>query len=118
MSDYEDNRVMIPYSATGISILGRFIFMYLLYTKRSTNIFSLIFCYLNLFSSSLWIVYSVDIQNRPLLIRSSIDIALFAFSCGYIMYNRKYHGLEREEERKEIENKKQEEKKEIEEGQE
>lgn len=96
--------VLIPYSATGISILGRFIFMYLLYTKRSTNIYSLIFCYLNLVSSSLWIVYSVDIENQPLLVRSSIDIALFVLSSSYIMYNRKYYRLEREE-RKEIERK-------------
>jgi lipid-A-disaccharide synthase-like uncharacterized protein len=105
--------VLVPYSATGISILGRFIFMYLLYTKRSTNIYSLIFCYLNLVSSSLWIVYSVDIENQPLLVRSSIDIALFVLSSSYIMYNRKYYRLEREEERKEIE-KKEIEKKEIE----
>ena len=98
-------RVLVPYSATGISILGRFIFMYLLYTKRSTNIYSLIFCYLNLVSSSLWIVYSLDIENQPVLVRSSIDIALFVLSSSYIMYNRKYYRLEREEEMKEIEKK-------------
>ena len=94
---------IIPYSATGISILGRFIFMYLLYTKRSTNIYSLIFCYLNLVSSSLWVVYSLDIENQPLTIRSSIDIVLFVFSTSYIIYNRKYYKLEREE-MKQIEN--------------
>ena len=94
---------IIPYSATGISILGRFIFMYLLYTKRSTNIYSLIFCYLNLVSSSLWVVYSMNIENQPLTIRSSIDIVLFVFSTSYITYNRKYYTLEREE-MKQIEN--------------
>jgi hypothetical protein len=58
-----------------------------------------------LVSSSLWIVYSVDIENQPLLVRSSIDIALFVLSSSYIMYNRKYYRLEREEEMKEIEKK-------------
>ena len=42
-------------TATVISISGRFIFMYLLYTKKSTNPYSLIF---SIISSSLWIIYS------------------------------------------------------------
>jgi hypothetical protein len=42
-------------TATVISISGRFIFMYLLYTKKSTNPYSLIF---SIISSSLWITYS------------------------------------------------------------
>ena len=85
-----NDSVIIPYSATVISIMGRFIFIHLLYTKKSTNIYSLIFCYLNLISSSLWIIYSLDIHNQPLLVRSSIDIGLFAFSSCYILHNRNF----------------------------
>lgn len=93
---YKKNRnEIIPYSATAISIMGRFIFIYLLYTKKSTNIYSLIFCYLNLISSSLWIVYSLDIDNEPLMVRSTIDIGLFTFSSLYVLYNRTYY-LEKE----------------------
>lgn len=93
---YKNNRSeIIPYSATAISIMGRFIFIYLLYTKKSTNIYSLIFCYLNLISSSLWIVYSLDIDNQPLMVRSTIDIGLFVFSSSYILYNRSYRLTEK-----------------------
>jgi len=50
--------LVTAYSATVISISGRFIFMYLLYTKKSTNPYSLIFSIINIISSSLWITYS------------------------------------------------------------
>lgn len=79
---------IIPYSATGISIVARFIFMYLLYTKKSTNIYSLIFCILNIISSSLWINYSIVVSDLPITVRGSSDLFLFAISCAYIMYNR------------------------------
>jgi lipid-A-disaccharide synthase-like uncharacterized protein len=82
------NELLIAYSATFISISGRFIFMYLLYTKKSTNIYSLIFSIMNMFSSSLWITYSQMILDTPLLIRGSSDLLLFSISTVYIISNR------------------------------
>jgi hypothetical protein len=46
------NELVIAYSATMISVSGRFIFMYLLYTKKSTNPYSLVFSIINIVSSS------------------------------------------------------------------
>jgi hypothetical protein len=82
------NELVIAYSATVISISARFIFMYLLYTKKSTNIYSLLFSIMNIVSSSLWITYSKLILDMPLLIRGSSDLILFSISASYIMYNR------------------------------
>lgn len=79
---------VVPYSATGISIIARFIFMYLLYTKKSTNTYSLIFCILNIISSSLWINYSIIVSDLPIIVRGSSDLFLFTISCIYILYNR------------------------------
>lgn len=81
------NELIIAYSATGISLTGRFIFMYLLYTKKSTNPYSLIFSILNMVSSSLWITYSQLISDMPLLIRGSSDLLLFSISAAYILFN-------------------------------
>ena len=36
----------LPYTATSISVVGRFIFMFLLYKNKSTNSLSLLFCIL------------------------------------------------------------------------
>lgn len=82
------NELIIAYSATVISVSGRFIFMYLLYTKKSTNIYSLVFSIMNMVSSSLWITYSEMISDMPLLIRGSSDLLLFSISTAYIMSNR------------------------------
>ncbi len=82
------NELVIAYSATVISISGRFIFMYLLYTKKSTNPYSLLFSIMNIVSSSLWITYGQMISDMPLLIRGSSDLLLFSISTIYIMYNR------------------------------
>ena len=71
-----------------ISISGRFIFMYLLYSKKSTNPFSLVFSVINIISSSLWITYSQMTSDMPLLIRGSADLVLFIISAVYITYNR------------------------------
>ena len=46
------NELTIAYFATGVSVSGRFIFMYLLYTKKSTNPYSLVFSTMNIVSSS------------------------------------------------------------------
>jgi len=80
--------LVTAYSATVISISGRFIFMYLLYTKKSTNPYSLIFSIINIISSSLWITYSQMKSDIPLLVRGSSDLLLFLISTIYIMYNR------------------------------
>jgi lipid-A-disaccharide synthase-like uncharacterized protein len=81
------NELVIVYTATIISISGRFIFMYLLYTKKSTNLYSLLFSIINLFSSSLWITYSIMINDSPLLVRGSSDLILFTISSIYICNN-------------------------------
>ena len=81
--------LIIAYSATAISISGRFIFMYLLYTKKSTNTYSLVFSILNMVSSSLWITYGQMITDMPLLVRGSSDLLLFSISTAYILSNRR-----------------------------
>jgi len=83
-----NNSLTIAYSATAISILGRFVFMYLLYTKKSTNLYSLLFSVMNIASSSLWIVYSLFVSDMPLLTRGTADLILFTISTGYIINNR------------------------------
>ena len=82
------NELIIAYSATFISVSGRFIFMYLLYTKKSTNPYSLLFSIMNIVSSSLWITYSEMTSDMPLLIRGSSDLLLFSISTAYIISNR------------------------------
>ena len=82
------NELIIAYSATVISISGRFIFMYLLYTKKSTNNYSLLFSIMNIVSSSLWVTYSNIIFDMPLLIRGSSDLVLFTISTAYIIHNK------------------------------
>ena len=82
------NELVIAYSATVISISGRFIFMYLLYTKKSTNNYSLLFSIMNIVSSSLWVTYSNIIFDMPLLIRGSSDLVLFSISTAYIIHNK------------------------------
>ena len=44
----ESNLKIIPYTATSISVIGRFIFMFLLYKNKSTNSLSLLFCILSI----------------------------------------------------------------------
>lgn len=79
---------ILPYTATSISVLARFIFMFLLYKKKSTNNFSLLFCILSMCSSSMWIYYSVKINDTPMIIRSSTEITLLTFSAIYIVRNK------------------------------
>ena len=80
--------IILPYSAVSFSILARIIFMYLLYTKQSTNIYSLSFCYLSVLSSSLWVPYGVLQDDIPIIVRSGVEIVLLSISAGYITYNR------------------------------
>ena len=78
----------LPYTAISISIVARFIFMFLIYKNKSTNNFSLIFCVLNIFSSSMWIYYSVLNNDIPMVIRSSTELSLLAISSLYIIRNK------------------------------
>jgi lipid-A-disaccharide synthase-like uncharacterized protein len=83
----EDLKV-IPYTATSLSVVGRFIFMFLLYKNKSTNSLSLIFCVLSIFSSAMWIYYSAQSNDTPMIVRSSIEITLLSLSATYIIHNK------------------------------
>jgi len=79
---------IIPYTATSLSILGRFIFMFLLYKNKSTNSLSLLFCILNIFSSSMWVYYSLELNDIPMILRSSTELSLLTLSSFYIIRNK------------------------------
>jgi uncharacterized protein with PQ loop repeat len=79
---------MIPYTATSLSVIGRFIFMYLIYKNKSTNSLSLSFCILSIFSSSMWIYYSIEVNDTPMTVRSSTEISLLTISAIYIIRNK------------------------------
>lgn len=79
---------VIPYTATSIAVVGRFIFMFLLYKNKSTNSLSLLFCLLSICSSGMWLYYSKVKNELPMLVRSMIEILLLTMSSGYIVYNK------------------------------
>jgi hypothetical protein len=85
MSDDLQN---LPYSATSLSILARILFMYLIYKNKSTNTLSLIFCLLNICSSSIWIYYSTNQNDLPMIVRSSSELFLISISAAYITRNK------------------------------
>jgi uncharacterized protein with PQ loop repeat len=78
----------IPYTAISISIVARFIFMFLLYKNKSTNSLSLLFCILNICSSSMWVYYSVKSNDMPMIFRSATEISLLVISSVYIVRNK------------------------------
>lgn len=80
--------IILPYTAVSFSIIARFIFMYLLYTKRSTNVYSLLFCCLSVISSSIWIPYGILVNDTPIIVRSGVEILLLSISGIYIIRNR------------------------------
>jgi len=82
---------IIPYTATSLSIVGRLIFMFLLYKNKSANSLSLIFCILSIFSSSMWIYYSVALDDMPMVVRSSTELSLLTISTVYIVKNKCLH---------------------------
>lgn len=84
----EKDLKIIPYTATSLSVLGRFIFMFLLYRNKSTNSLSLLFCILSICSSSMWIYYSIQLNDLPMIFRSSIEITLLTLSSIYIIRNK------------------------------
>ena len=79
---------IIPYTATSLSVVGRFIFMFLLYRNKSTNSLSLVFCILSICSSSMWIYYSIKVNDIPMIVRSSFEITLLSLSSIYIIRNK------------------------------
>ena len=89
-----DPLLILPYTAVSFSIVARMIFLYLLYTKRSTNVYSLTFSYLSILSSSLWIPYGIIVQDTPILVRSGVEIVLLSGSVIYITRNRCYPPLQ------------------------
>ena len=80
--------IILPYTAMVISIIARFIFMYLLYSKKSTNIYSLTFCCLSIVSSTIWIPYGIRVGDTPIIVRSGVEIILLSSSGLYILRNR------------------------------
>ena len=78
----------LPYTATSLSVIGRVIFMFLLYKNKSTNSLSLLFCILSITSSSMWIYYSAMNKGMPMIIRSSTEISLLTISAVYIIRNK------------------------------
>lgn len=82
---------IIPYTATSLSVVGRFIFMYLLYKNKSTNSLSLLFCFLSIISSGMWVYYSVVNNDMPMILRSSTEVSLLTLSSIYIIRNKLLH---------------------------
>jgi uncharacterized protein with PQ loop repeat len=78
----------LPYTAISLSVVGRLIFMFLLYRNRSTNSLSLLFCLLNICSSSMWVYYSFKTNDIPMISRSSTEITLLFISAMYIIRNK------------------------------
>jgi uncharacterized protein with PQ loop repeat len=62
--------------------------MFLLYKNKSTNSLSLLFCLLNMASSSMWIYYSVYMDDLPMIVRSSAELSLLSLSSVYIIRNK------------------------------
>ena len=82
---------LIPYTATSISVVSRFIFMFLLYKNKSTNSLSLLFCVLSISSSNMWLYYSIVNEDTPMITRSSLEIFLLTISSVYIIRNKIKH---------------------------
>lgn len=79
---------IIPYTATSLSVVGRCIFMFLIYKNKSTNSLSLLFCILSIVSSSMWIYYSVYMNDLPMIVRSTTELSLLSVSSVYIIRNK------------------------------
>jgi len=80
---------IIPYTATSFSVIGRFIFMFALYKNKSTNSLSLLFCFLSIISSGMWVYYYSFVNNdTPMILRSSTEVSLLTLSSIYIIRNK------------------------------
>ena len=78
----------IPLTATFFSVIGRFIFIYLLHLNKSRNTYSLLFSITSLMSGSLWLVYSINIQNQLLVYRTCIELFASFYSSVFIINNK------------------------------
>lgn len=78
----------LPYTATSISVISRGVFMVMLYKNKSTKTLSLVMCILSFSSSCMWIYYSIHNDDTPMVIRSSLEIALNTISAIYIIRNK------------------------------
>jgi uncharacterized protein with PQ loop repeat len=87
---------LIPYTATSISVISRFIFMFLLYKNKSTNSLSLLFCVLSISSSNMWLYYSIVNEDTPMITRSSLEILLLSISSFYIIRNKINNSLQQQ----------------------
>jgi uncharacterized protein with PQ loop repeat len=85
---------IIAYTAISLSVVARFIFMFILYKNKSTNSLSLLFCILCICSSSMWTYYSVKNNDLPMIIRSIIEIILLLLSSIYIIRNKLYNWID------------------------
>lgn len=84
----DDDLLTLPYTATSLSVAGRFIFMFLIYKNRSTNSLSLTFCVLSIVSSCMWMYYAVVVNDMPILTRSCTEVILLFVSAAYIVRNK------------------------------
>lgn len=91
----DENLKALPYTATSLSLIGRLLFMFLLYKNKSRNSISLCFCVLSICSSSMWIYYSVKLNDTPMIVRSATEIILLTFSASYIVRNKMIENKER-----------------------
>jgi lipid-A-disaccharide synthase-like uncharacterized protein len=91
-----DELKVIPYTATSISVVSRFIFMFLLYKNKSTNSLSLLFCVLSISSSNMWLYYSIMNEDTPMITRSSLEIFLLTISSIYIIKNKIITSIEQQ----------------------
>ena len=80
--------VFIPYVATSLSVISRFVFMLMIYRNKSTKSLSLVMCALSISSSCMWISYSIENNDVPLIVRSSLEIPLQTISAIYIIRNK------------------------------
>ena len=75
----ETDLKIIPYTATSLSVVGRFIFMFLLYRNKSTNSLSLIFCILSICSKMVYHFYTNCTCPDNISFVFSFSIIYFSF---------------------------------------
>jgi lipid-A-disaccharide synthase-like uncharacterized protein len=86
----KSNLDVLPYTATSVSVLGRFIFMFMLYKNKSRNSLSILFCIMSISSSCMWLRYSIEYEDVPMITRSSTELFLLTISILYIIKNKIY----------------------------
>lgn len=81
---------MIAFVYGGIifSVLSRVMFAILLYYNQSRKLMSLTVCLCNVISNGFWWPYLYHLGEKPLLIRSTIEIIISSWGVLYITHNR------------------------------